>query len=70
MLQIKIKSAFGIGTNFTNDVGVKPMNIVIKLSAVLIDGVWYDCVKLSDDEGKYTGPEEEMYLCKETLKLK
>jgi len=66
----KIKSAFGIGTHFTNDVGVKPMNIVIKLSAVLINDIWYDCVKLSDDEGKNTGFDEELHLCRETLKIK
>ena len=65
----KIKSAFGIGTNFTNDLGLKPMNIVIKLSSVNIDGVWYDTVKLSDDLGKYTGNEEEIHLCKETLRI-
>ncbi|PVV00978.1 hypothetical protein BB560_004621 [Smittium megazygosporum] len=55
-----IGSAFGIGTNLTNDF-VKssntssvspPLNIVIKL--IECDG--FGCVKLSDDPGKHTGP--------------
>nr|DAP34436.1 MAG TPA: nicotinate phosphoribosyltransferase [Caudoviricetes sp.] len=27
----EIRCSFGIGTNLTNDVGVKPLNIVMKL---------------------------------------
>jgi nicotinate phosphoribosyltransferase len=66
----KIKSAFGIGTFLTNDVGVKPLNIVIKISEVLIDGVWVPTVKLSDNSGKHTGKEDEIDLCKRELRLK
>lgn len=49
----KIKCSFGIGTHLTNDVGVKALNMVIKL--VLIDG--HHVIKLSDDDGKEIGDE-------------
>jgi nicotinate phosphoribosyltransferase len=65
----KIKSSFGIGTNLTSDVGVKPLNIVIKISEVLINDEWFHTVKLSDNNGKHTGNIEEIDLCKKTLKL-
>lgn len=65
----KIKSSFGIGTNFTNDVGVKPLNIVIKISGVLVNGEWADSVKLSDNPGKSTGNLEEVEICKKSLKI-
>lgn len=64
-----IKSSCGIGTNFSNDVGVKPLNMVIKLSQVLVDGIWIDVVKLSDSETKHTGTEKEIQLCKDTLRI-
>jgi nicotinate phosphoribosyltransferase len=66
----RIRSSFGIGTFLTNDVGVKPTNIVIKLSQVFINGIWVDTVKLSDDLGKNTGVSEEVNLCKTILKIK
>ena len=58
----KILMSFGIGTNFTNDVGVKPLNMVIKLSKVKAEksGDWFNCVKLSDNVGKHTGNPEEI----------
>lgn len=65
----KIKSSFGIGTNFTNDVGVKPMNIVIKLSYVLFNNQWQPAVKLSDSPGKHMGEINEINLCKQTLNI-
>ena len=65
----KIKSSFGIGTHFTNDVGVKALNIVIKIYQILIDGVWSDCVKISDNPGKHAGSGEEVKLSKQILKL-
>lgn len=57
----KCQPSFGIGTHFTNDFpGVKPMNIVIKLTEVKITESWpfysHTC-KLSEDKGKYTGDE-------------
>jgi len=66
----KIKSSFGIGTHLTNDVGViNPLNIVIKLSAVEVNGEWNSIVKLSDDKGKHTGDTDEIELCKKVLKI-
>ena len=66
----KIKSSFGIGTHLTNDVGVNPLNIVIKLSMVEVNGEWSPIVKLSDVKGKHTGDPEEIELCKKVLKIK
>lgn len=47
----KIKDSYGIGTYLTNDVGVQPLNMVIKL--VEMDGI--PVVKLSEDVSKATG---------------
>jgi len=66
----KIKDSYGIGTNLTNDVGLKPLNIVIKLTAVLNDDQWIPTVKLSDNTGKHTGPVDSIRLCKQTLQIK
>jgi len=66
----RIKVSFGIGTSLSNDVGVKPLNIVIKMFAAMIDDTedrWIDTIKLSDVEGKHTGKPEKINLCKETL---
>ncbi len=64
-----IRSSFGIGTNFTNDIGVKPLNIVIKITQVLVGDVWVDTVKLSDNPIKHTGTDKEIQLCKDTLRI-
>jgi len=64
----KIRMSFGIGTWLTNDIpGVKPLNIVIKLSAVDVDGRWVNTIKLSDDEGKYTGDPDTIDLAKKVF---
>jgi nicotinate phosphoribosyltransferase len=64
----RIGMSFGIGTNFTNDVGLEAMNMVIKLSDVMIEGgSWTPTVKLSDSPGKYTGDAHAIYLAKEIL---
>lgn len=67
----KIKCSFGIGTNLTNDTGViEPSNVVMKLSMCRMKGSdyrWRYCVKLSDDQGKTTGNEQEVAICKQTL---
>ncbi|TCC92721.1 nicotinate phosphoribosyltransferase [Pedobacter hiemivivus] len=61
----KIGMSFGIGTNFTNDAGPEPMNIVIKMTeAHPQDGEWTEVVKLSDERGKYTGNAEMINLAK------
>lgn len=65
------KPSFGIGTNLTSDIGVegyKPANIVMKLSRCRLSSKdnWESCLKISDDQGKHMGPEEEYKLaCKE-----
>ncbi len=66
----KIKISFGIGTNLTNDVGVKPLNIVIKIVEARPEGQdWVPTIKLSDEPGKYTGDAEQIDLCKRLLKI-
>lgn len=67
----RIGISFGIGTNLTNDVGLKPMNIVMKLiGAQSINGDWIPTVKLSDEHGKYTGDPKMIELAKEFLRIK
>jgi nicotinate phosphoribosyltransferase len=65
-----IGHSFGVGTHLTNDVGVKPLNIVIKLSAANILGEWIPTIKLSDNQGKHTGDVRMIDLCKEMLNIK
>ncbi|MCQ2974698.1 MAG: nicotinate phosphoribosyltransferase [Bacteroidales bacterium] len=68
----RIGMSFGIGTNFTNDVGVKPLNMVIKLKAVKGCGgkEWTEVVKLSDNPGKHTGDKIAIKLAKDVLDIK
>ena len=67
----KIGFSFGVGTNFTNDVGLQPLNIVLKMTEALPDdGVWTPVVKLSDERGKYTGDMETIELAKIVLGIK
>lgn len=65
----RIRCSFGIGTNLTNDTGFKPSNIVMKLTQCAINKRQFmrNCVKLSDDIGKYTGSDEEISNCINTL---
>lgn len=66
----KIAVSFGVGTNFTNDVGLLPLNIVLKMTDALPgDGVWNPVVKLSDEKGKYTGDPGTIQLAKAILGL-
>ena len=66
----KIGMSFGIGTNLTNDVGLIPMNIVIKMvEAFPEDDQWIPVVKLSDEKGKYTGDEGMIHLAKTVLNI-
>lgn len=53
----RVKDTYGIGTNLTNDVGVKPLNMVIKMIGCKVDksSDWKNVIKLSDDKGKHTG---------------
>jgi nicotinate phosphoribosyltransferase len=67
----KIGMSFGIGTNLTNDVGLKPMNIVIKMvEACPEEDRWTPVVKLSDETGKYTGEVETIELVKNVLHIR
>jgi nicotinate phosphoribosyltransferase len=66
----KIGMSFGIGTNLTNDVGLKPMNIVIKMTEARPENEpWTPVVKLSDEHGKYTGNPEMIALAKQILQI-
>lgn len=66
----KVGMSFGIGTSLTNDVGLSPMNIVIKMSEALPKGgAWTEVVKLSDEQGKYTGNREVIALAKTILNI-
>lgn len=66
----EINKSYGIGTNLTNDIpGIKPLNIVIKMTGVKDGDDWIPAVKLSDDPGKHTGDPEEIKLCKKILKI-
>lgn len=65
--------SFGIGTHFTNDFpGIKPRNIVIKLTEVKITESWpfysHTC-KLSEDKGKYTGDPATIQRFLQTLHI-
>ena len=54
----RVQDSYGVGTFLTCDVtNVKPMNIVVKLTACRITEwrEWHDCVKLSCDKGKTLG---------------
>ena len=69
-LEGKIDISFGIGTNLTNDVGLEPMNIVIKLISIAEPDIpWTNVVKLSDDKGKHTGDLKMIHLAKEILEI-
>jgi len=66
--QGKIKCSFGIGTNFTNDVGAKPLNIVIKVTSAQKPGwPWTPAIKLSDANGKITGDRQMADIAKKLL---
>ena len=69
----KIKASFGIGTNLTCDIlGVKPMNIVMKLKECRINmrQPIYGCVKLSDVPTKAIGSKEDIENYKYQLGIK
>lgn len=67
----KIKCAFGIGTNLTNDTGNPASNVVMKLASCRMSSTdsWKNCIKLSDDKGKNMGNSEELTFCKYSLGL-
>lgn len=65
----KIKCSFGIGTHLTNDVEVKPLNMVIKMTKCRRhpSDPWLGTVKLSDSPGKHTGDPADVNLCLQAL---
>lgn len=69
----KCLPSFGIGTHFTNDFpGVKPMNIVIKLTDIKITEKWpHYCptCKLSEDKGKHSGNPETVAIFRHLLNI-
>lgn len=66
----KIKATYGIGTNLTNDCGVKAPNIVMKLISCQMTPTSpvYPCIKISDDEGKHMGDPNEINICLDIIK--
>lgn len=67
----KIKCSFGVGTNLTNDVGHKALNMVIKMTEAKPEGEdWIPVIKLSDSEGKHLGAKETIEQAKLTLNIK
>jgi len=66
----KIGYSFGIGTDFTNDVGLPRMNIVLKMTEALPeDSEWTPVIKLSDEPMKHTGNIEEIKMAKKYLHI-
>ncbi|SMG21665.1 nicotinate phosphoribosyltransferase [Sphingobacterium psychroaquaticum] len=66
----KIGHSFGIGTDFTNDVGLPRMNIVLKMvEAKPEDSAWTPVIKLSDEPNKHTGEQDEITIAKKILNI-
>jgi nicotinate phosphoribosyltransferase len=67
----RIHDVYGIGTYLSNDTGIKPLNIVIKMtgSKLKAGDSYHPTVKLSDNQAKYTGDPEEIGLCLKILNL-
>ena len=66
----RIGMSFGIGTDLTNDVGLKPMNIVLKLTEAKPENAdWTGVVKLSDEPKKHTGTENDIDLAIRLLNI-
>ena len=65
----RIRISAGIGTNLTNDTGLIPANIVMKLSKCRINKnqEWRNCIKISDDLGKHLGDNKEFEIAKHQL---
>lgn len=67
----RIHDVYGVGTYLTNDVGVRPLNMVIKMFEAKPKNYshFVPTVKLSDVKGKYTGDPDEIELIKKLLRL-
>lgn len=64
-----IVPTFGIGTDITNDVGVKPLNMVIKAISFIIDDIERLICKLPDDKGKESGDPRAIAEAKRIVSL-
>jgi len=62
----RVNVVFGWGTTLTNDLGLKPLNIVMK--ATEVNGT--STVKLSDNPGKHTGPADKVAQYQTIFKVK
>lgn len=58
----RIRVSFGWGTNLTNDLGLKPLSMVVKVAAARYEGeeAWWGTVKLSDNPAKAMGSLEDI----------
>jgi nicotinate phosphoribosyltransferase len=65
----RIMVSGGIGTFLTNDVGHRPLNIVIKLAEADFGAGWVPVIKLSDDAGKYSGDPQRIAAARLQLGL-
>jgi len=70
----RVQDSYGIGTHLTcdfGDLGIQPMNIVIKLVASKITEKreWSPTCKMSEDKGKYTGDKETFEIFKKLLHI-
>ena len=63
----RCRTTMGIGTHLTNDVGRRPLNIVMKLTHADFGAGMKGLVKLSDDPGKYTGEADDIASVKREL---
>lgn len=70
--QGRIKTLYGIGTNLTNDVGVTPLNMVVKLRYIKPAGAdqktWV--CKISDDPSKASGDPQAIAAAKFDFNIK
>ena len=67
----RIRDVYGIGTYLTNDVGVVPLNNVIKMTYVKNgpSQEFKPAIKLSDSIEKFTGNTEEIEICRKLLRI-
>ncbi len=67
----RIHDVYGVGTYLTNDVGVTPLNNVIKMTYVknLPSEDYKPAIKLSDAKEKFTGDIKEIEICKSILNI-
>jgi nicotinate phosphoribosyltransferase len=67
----RIHDVYGIGTYLSNDTGIPPLNMVIKMTGTKQkkNDMYHPAIKLSDDPAKYTGERDEIKLCRKILNL-